>query len=150
MEKVLRGCDVALQRGGAPAGPGRATEVAIQFRKQKADQAAFGMTRTHYASGEKLCVVEAVARVAHVCPERFGKGWEAALPLCRWARGTVPALHANAATPPTFTATCSHRFLRSPPRRGLWRVRPGNRDIRGFVQAPSRAPRRSHSHSTGS
>ena len=88
-ERVLRGVDVSQRADGLPAPVGQATETAIQFRKQKADQMAFGMTRTHYSSNQDLCVVQAVERVRALAPRRFEGGAESHLPLCRWADGTA-------------------------------------------------------------
>ena len=63
----------------------------IQFRRQKADQKAFGMNRAQYASGKSLCVVAAVKKVRALFPERFGSGKESREPLCRWNSGRVIA-----------------------------------------------------------
>ena len=89
LDKVLRGADVAFRKEGIPCSPGEADELAIQFRKQKADQLQFGATRSHYRTGGDVCVVDAVARLAEWFPERFGDGPEADLPLCRWEDGTM-------------------------------------------------------------
>ena len=64
----------------------------VQFRKTKADQMAFGCTRTHYQvenGGEELCVVRAVAELRKEFPERFGGGREAPLPAFRWTDGRM-------------------------------------------------------------
>jgi hypothetical protein len=89
LASVIRGVDVAQQKNGLPAEQNEATETVLQFRKQKSDQRAFGMTRTQYRSGLPLCVVEAVELVRGLYPERFGGGREAHLPICRWHHGTA-------------------------------------------------------------
>ena len=90
-DKVLRGCDVALKRDGRLCLEGDvADEVTRQFRKTKADQQAFGSSRTHYCTGDALvCPVRSMEVLRSWAPERFGRGPEAQLPLFRWYSGAV-------------------------------------------------------------
>lgn len=78
----IRGMDVKLS---VDCGARRAD---VQFRKTKADQQAFGCTRTQYeveaAEAHEVCVVQALFWLKEWAPARFGKGSEAALPLFRW------------------------------------------------------------------
>ena len=89
-ERILRADDLAFRgRDGELASPGEEVErVDIQFRKTKADQNAFGATRTHYRSGEELCVVTALVDLRDWAPERF-RGAEGKLPAFRWSGGGV-------------------------------------------------------------
>jgi hypothetical protein len=89
MERILRGLDISQQRDGARTTRGNARETVVRFRKQKSDQAAFGMNRTQYVTRLKLCVVDAVERVRILLPERFDNGSEAHLPACRWGSGAT-------------------------------------------------------------
>ena len=90
LKEIIRGVDVGLfDEKGDVSWTGEAVKVVLQFREQKADQQAFGMNRAQYASGAKVCVVGALNRLRELCPERFGKGKEAQLPVCRWFEGEV-------------------------------------------------------------
>ena len=64
----------------------------VQFRKTKADQQAFGCTRTQYAvdhrSRTEVCVVTALRMLKAWAPCRF-QGAEAHLPLFRTAKGEL-------------------------------------------------------------
>lgn len=89
-KKIIRGLDIGFfDTEGEALWTGQADKLAVQFREQKADQQAFGMNRAQYRSGGVVCVVQAVCALRTLCPERFGKGKEAQLPICRWADGTV-------------------------------------------------------------
>ena len=88
----MRGLDVRLRCEGKLAqASGIPDRLDVQFRKTKADQAAFGCVRTHYRVSEgpmeQLCVVRAVQRLRDLFPERWEA--EAPLPLCRWKNGAL-------------------------------------------------------------
>jgi len=90
--KIMRGLDVRLKCEGESAqASGQPDRLDVQFRKTKADQAAFGCVRTHYrvadGPGRKLCVVEAIGRMREAFPER--RGPEGPLPLFRWRSGAL-------------------------------------------------------------
>jgi hypothetical protein len=90
--KIMRGLDVRLRCEGSHAqASGVPDRLDVQFRKTKADQAAFGCVRTHYRVSdgpmEQLCVVRAVQQLRDVFPERWAA--EAPLPLCRWKNGAL-------------------------------------------------------------
>ena len=94
LEQIMRGRDVSLKAAGVECRPGEADQVDLQFRKSKADQEAFGATRTHFANyvprdGVRLCPVEALEILRSWHPERFHPGEEAAAPLFRWNSGAV-------------------------------------------------------------
>lgn len=60
-ESVVRGCDLKFSKEGELAPGGGADEVTLQFRKTKADQLAFGESKTLKATGKRfLCPVEAL------------------------------------------------------------------------------------------
>jgi len=86
--KIMRGADVRLRTGNSGNDGDR---LDVQFRKTKADQAAFGCVRTHYrvteGVGKPLCVVTAIERLKEEFPERWAE--EAPLPLFRWSNGAL-------------------------------------------------------------
>lgn len=83
-EMILRGCDVRLSTGGV-AVEKDPEEVAIQFRKTKADQLGFGDAKALKATGRRfLCPVEAMVRLRRFWPGRFQtNSKEAEAPLFR-------------------------------------------------------------------
>ena len=86
-DMVLRGADVRLTRDGTDVDSG-ANEITIQFRKTKADQEAFGSSKTMGLTGvEFLCPVVAMENLRSSASRRFGQGPEALLPLFRWSNG---------------------------------------------------------------
>ena len=90
-ESVVRGCDLRFSKDGEIAEGGDANEVTLQFRKTKADQLAFGESKTLKATGRRfLCPVEALERMRLTWPGRFsGMNQEGKRPLFRWSSGTV-------------------------------------------------------------
>ena len=87
-KKVARGCDFRVQRSGVPTNSWKeADEVLLCFRSSKSDQEGQGATRSHYRSGEELCVVRALAHIAHHFPQRLGQGADGHRPLFRWEDG---------------------------------------------------------------
>ena len=90
-ESVVRGCDLKFSKEGELAPGGGADEVTLQFRKTKADQLAFGESKTLKATGKRfLCPVEALERMRGTWPQRFSAtSGEGKRPLFRWASGAV-------------------------------------------------------------
>ena len=73
--------------------------MGVNLRSSKADAFNAGEMRNHFRSGdpENLCVLESVARVPRLFPQRFGKGNESHMPVCRFANGEpVQRQHINA------------------------------------------------------
>ena len=90
-ESVVRGCDLRFSKDGEIATEGEANEVTLQFRKTKADQLAFGESKTLKSTGKKfLCPVEALERMRLTWPRRFNvASQEGKSPLFRWSSGAV-------------------------------------------------------------
>ena len=87
-ERVVRGIDVCGFRDGeAREWLGDCDEVALTVTSSKTDQHFNGCVRNHFRSGERLCVVEALAMLQCELPQRFGKGEEAEQPLFRYRDG---------------------------------------------------------------
>ena len=87
-EMILGGVDLKFVT--TENGDGIILGVALQFRKTKTDQEAFGGCKTLYRSGVKdLCAVEALIEMRRMAPQRFDQGSEALKPLFRWANGQV-------------------------------------------------------------
>ena len=89
-EMIVRGCDLRFATNGV-ATEGDAEEVTLRFRKTKADQLAFGDSKTLSATGRPfLCPVKALTTMKKVWPCRFQAGHsESQLPLFRWSSGAV-------------------------------------------------------------
>lgn len=71
---------------------GEPNRLDVQYRKTKADQQAFGCTRTHFvAEGKELCVVTAFHWLREWAPERFGDGRDrrTAVPVAQ-RQGSAP------------------------------------------------------------
>ena len=90
-ESVVRGCDLRFSKDGELAQAGCANEVTLQFRKTKADQLAFGESKTLRATEKRfLCPVEALERMRGTWPQRFSTtSLEGKRPLFRWSSGAV-------------------------------------------------------------
>lgn len=90
-ESVVSGCDLRFSKDGELAGEGEANEVTLQFRKTKADQLAFGESKTLKATERRfLCPVEALERMRLTWPRRFNAANQEGLrPLFRWSSGAV-------------------------------------------------------------
>ena len=88
-EMVLRGADLRFTTNGIVDENQEPNEIAMQFRKTKSDQLAFGESKTLRATGKKhLCPVEALMRMRCKWPTRFQKGHSDSLkPLFRWSAG---------------------------------------------------------------
>ena len=58
---MVRGCDLRFSKDGELAAEGCANEVTLQFRKTKADQLAFGESKTLKATEKRFrCPVESL------------------------------------------------------------------------------------------
>ena len=89
-QMIVRGCDLRFSKEGVATAK-EAEEVTLRFRKTKADQLAFGDSKTLSATGRTfLCPVKALERMKAVWPLRFQTGHaESQLPLFRWSSGAV-------------------------------------------------------------
>eukprot|EP00971_Amphidinium_carterae_P333660 6468491-Amphidinium_carterae.3 len=88
--KILRGIDMCFKDSeGQSTTPPLATRLDVQFRQTKADQLAFGCTRTHWRDPTGICIVGLCAKLFRAFPERFEGGSEHHLPFCRWVGGAV-------------------------------------------------------------
>lgn len=90
--KVLRGCDVSLQRAGVPCGLGEEPdEIVLRILGTKVDQLNVGQVRNHYATGDGtwLCPVRVLANLRKHFPDRFADGPEGLRPLFRYSNGEV-------------------------------------------------------------
>ena len=86
MERVLTGRDVTPRKDGATcASFGDADEVVIYIKGSKTDQYNFGCCRNHYATGNDLCPVRALAELQRLAPQRWTS--EAEEPLFRGEHG---------------------------------------------------------------
>ena len=88
-DKIIRGKDFAFKKDGLPVTPTHADEVGLNHRKSKTDQRSFGTYRAHFRAEDPLCVVQALALLWEVFPERFADGAESHLPLFRWGNGDL-------------------------------------------------------------
>ena len=88
LKRVLKGKDIEGRKNNMRcANLSEAEEIVIYLNGSKTDQFNQGAVRNHYRSGdEKLCPVEALARLQRAFPERF-QGAECEEPLFRYQSG---------------------------------------------------------------
>ena len=88
LKKVLTGVDVAGLLNGKPVRAlTHADEIMVWFKASKTDALGVGAVRNHFATGESLCVVQAMAWLWSHFPERFDQR-EERLPWFRWPGGS--------------------------------------------------------------
>jgi len=92
VDKIIRGCDLALQRAGAAARiEDLCDELILRIRGSKVDQVNAGAVRNHYKSGDPsgLCPVASVEALRRHFPGRFEEGEESLKPAFRLADGST-------------------------------------------------------------